>query len=321
MEGAMSDSFGLPRIACVTGASGMIGRRIVSRLLARGFRVRVLSRQIWSDLSPGVDFFHAGLSDMDELEQFVVGADMLFHCAAELMNVSKMHETNVLGSQRIATLVARHGLRYFCYISSAGVVGATTQKLVDESTVCNPNNEYEKTKLEAELQVRKPIVGCSTVILRPTNVVDENHLGELALPRNLSWRSRIKAFVKGGECAHIVHAEDVADAALYFADRPSEQVQLFFVSLDHDPRNTVAHLWGLYRAFQAGGYTARALPHLPPALPYWLRRLSGHPANPGTVRYSSARLLASGFRFSHDVAQSVERIVADHKAGCRHAHS
>lgn len=123
----------------------------------------------------------------------------------------------------------------------------------------------------------RPVIGCSTVILRPTNVVDEDRLGELGLPADGSPKSRLKAFVKGGECAHIIHAEDVAAAAIYFMDRPrSPDPRIFFVSLDHDPLNTVAGLWSLYRGAAAGKNTEdfASFPYLPMVIPYMLRRQS-----------------------------------------------
>lgn len=317
-----------PMTACVTGASGMIGRRIVQRLLARGCQVRVLTRRNY--VNPHVQIFKGGLSDQTNLEQFICGADMVFHCAAELRDVSKMQEVNVVGTERIVKLINQYRVGYFCHLSSAGVVGGTTQEWVDESTPCRPQNAYERTKLEAETIARVPIAGCSTVILRPTNVVDEDHLSELILPVSGSFSSKLKAFVKGGECAHIVHAEDVAEAAIYFSERFASKPRLFFVSLDHDPLNTVAYLWSIYQAMVKGQGENKVtpLPHLPAFIPHILRRIAGKRANSGSVRYSSRQLISEGFKFSFGVSDVVRRIIFDrsrNKAApdeeIRHAHS
>jgi nucleoside-diphosphate-sugar epimerase len=225
-----------------------------------------------------------------------------------------MQEVNVAGTERIVRLIARHGIKHFCHISSAGVVGRTSQRWVDESTPCNPQNAYERTKLEAERIASRSIPGCSTVILRPTNVVDENQLGELSLPASDTIRSRLKAFVKGGECAHIVHAADVADAALYFLDRPAELPRLFFVSLDDDPQNTVSSLWSLYQVLAAGRSSNAVVPaaHVPLLVPHLLRRLRrGRSGNSGAVRYSSRRLVAEGFKFELGVTGAVRQIILD----------
>jgi nucleoside-diphosphate-sugar epimerase len=297
------------QVACVTGATGMIGNQIVTQLLARGYLVRVLTRKGYP--VPGARIFKADLSDSVALNDFVRGADLVFHCAAELRNVSKMREVNIFGTTAIRTLVEKHHVRYFCHLSSAGVVGSTTESVVDEDTACKPQNEYESTKLEAEIVARAPIHGCNTVILRPTNVVDENHLGELSLPASGSFKNRIKAFVKGGEVAHIVHAEDVARAAVFFTDQtPSTNPRVFFVSLDDDPMNTVAKLWSLYSATKAGrdATNVTPLPHLPLFIPHILRRIVRHTGNYGNITYSSRRLAAEGFRFSLRVSDIVARL-------------
>lgn len=307
----MDMTVGKPLTACVTGASGMIGRRIVERLLARGYLVRALSRGRYAN--PRVQLFKAGLSDESELNRFIDGADMVFHCAAELNDASKMREVNVQGTERIVKLIRQHGIKYFCHVSSAGVVGSTSEILVDETTPCNPQNAYERSKWEAEQVAAGEIAGCSTVILRPTNVIDKKRLGELSLPVSGSFKSRLKAFVKGGECAHIVHAEDVADAAIYFIDRLAQKPRVFFVSCDDDPLNTVAGLWSLYHALADGhdGTVVTPIAHLPLAIPYFVRRLWRGGGNRGNVKYSSRRLIAEGFIFPLGVTGAVRKIIQD----------
>lgn len=300
-------------VACVTGASGMIGRRVVSALLARGYNVRVLTRRL--DPMSGVEIFRGGLSDQSVLDNFIRGADMVFHCAAQLNDEAQMYEVNVGGTQAVAEAARRNQIKYLCYLSSAGVVGATTERWIDESSPCRPRNKYEQTKFDAEACLRERIPGCSTVILRPTNVVDESHLGELNLPVSGSAVSRLKVFIKGGECAHIVYAEDVARAALHFIDRPALEVRIFFVSLDHDSCNTVAHLWAHYRNALIGkdGRAALVFPHLPAGAPHLLRKLQGQFTNRGDLRYSSQRLIAEGFQFSFSVGDTVRKIINDRR--------
>lgn len=298
---------------CVTGASGMIGCRIVEQLLARGYLVRALSRGRFTN--PRAQLFKAGLSDELELNSFIDGADMVFHCAAELNDTSKMREINVQGTERIVKLIRQHCIKYYCHISSAGVVGRTSEVLVDETTQCNPQNAYERTKWEAEQIALGEIMGCSTIILRPTNVIDEKRLGELSLPVSGSFKSWLKAFVKGGECAHIVHAEDVADAAIYFIDRPAQKPRIFFVSCDDDPLNTVAGLYSLYQALvdRRDGTAITPIAHLPLAIPYFIRKLWRGGGNRGDVRYSSGRLIAEGFNFTLGVTGAVRKVILDRR--------
>ncbi|GAI65017.1 unnamed protein product [marine sediment metagenome] len=158
-----------------------------------------------------------------------------------------MWDVNVLGTERLLSIVKDSSIKYLCYLSSAGVVGRTNIKWVDEKTKCEPQNVYERSKWEAEQLVAGGIDGCRIVILRPTNVIDNKRPGALGLPMRSSWLDRFKVFLKGGECAHIVHAEDVAEAAMYFVSRPFNIPRCFFVSCDYELLNTFAGLWALYR--------------------------------------------------------------------------
>jgi nucleoside-diphosphate-sugar epimerase len=296
-------------IACVTGATGMIGRRIVSRLLTLGYQVRVLTRRNYDNQQ--VSVCKASLSNEVALDSFISSADVVFHCAAELQDESKMWQVNVTATEKITELVRKYNIKYYCFLSSAGVVGRTSVELVDESTPCHPQNRYEETKLEAEKLVVQRIEGCNTVILRPTNVVDSEHLGDLSLPIDGSIVSRLKAFVKGGECAHIVHADDVADAAMFFLDRASSPTpRTFLVSIDDDPLNTVSNLWSLYRKI-ACDRKCSSLPlplYFPIIVPYVIRFLLGKPGNSGLVKYSSKLLTSAGFVYSFGVKKTVEDI-------------
>jgi len=297
------------RIVCVTGATGMIGSLIARNLVDLGYLVRVLARGR-CELA-NVRVFKAGLSDEPQLEEFVRGAEMIFHCAAELNDETSMHETNVLGTRRLIELAIRHRIRYFCHISSAGVIGKTTQTVVDEDTPCRPQNPYEKSKFKAEQLFQHGIKGCKVVILRPTNVVDINHLGGLSLAVDGSIVSMIKAFIKGGECAHLIHAEDVASAALYFIERPiSTSPRIYIVSCDADPLNTVSNLWRLYKTLTAGRGSGNVFgfSHLPVFIPYALRFMSGRPANRGDVRYSAERIESEGFRLTFGVEKIVQNV-------------
>ena len=299
------------RIVCVTGATGMIGSLIARRLADQGYLVRVLARGR-CELA-NVRVFKAGLADVTQLEHFVRGAEMIFHCAAELSDEARMHETNVVGTSRLIDLAIRHKVRYFCHISSAGVIGKTAQTVVDEDTPCCPQNAYEKSKFEAEQLFRQGIEDCKVVILRPTNVVDSNHLGDLGLAVDGSIISMIKAFIKGGECAHLIHAEDVASAAVHFIERPiPTSPRTYFVSCDADPLNTVSNLWRIYKMVTSGSRPGKAFgfPHLPIFIPYALRFMSGRPANRGDVRYSARRIESEGFRLAFGVEQIVQNVAS-----------
>jgi nucleoside-diphosphate-sugar epimerase len=299
-------------IACVTGGTGILGRPIVKLLLNMGYEVRILSRKEHQPSDGGAVFFRGSMEKKDSMVNFLKGARLLFHCAGEKKDETKMRETNVRGTERLVSLLKGSEIEYFCHISSAGVIGETDHKWVDESTPCNPQNFYEISNRDAELAVLQGIPDCRIVILRPTNVIADEEPGALRLPMRTSWSDRLKIFLKGGECAHIVHAEDIAHAAVHLISHPHDAPACFFVSCDHEQLNTFAGLWSLYRAIEQGQpiEEIKPAPHLPLVFPYVLRKLWRGNGNYGDVRYSSAKLLATGFHFPLGLEGAVRRIAA-----------
>ena len=126
-----------------------------------------------------------------------------------------MYSTNVEGTRKLIKLIANTKASYFCHLSSAGVIGPTSIPYVTEATNCNPRNLYERTKYEAEKLVSNTNLGMNICILRPTNVVSYTTPGILSSCVHNSWRHKINIYIKGRENAHIVHAKDVASAALF----------------------------------------------------------------------------------------------------------
>lgn len=301
-------------IAAVTGGTGMIGRKITQKLLKEGYEVRILTRNKLLHIED-TEIFVGNIEDESVLQLFLENVSYLFHCAAELHDETKMWDVNVSGTEKLLNLIPATKICYLCFLSSAGVIGLTNGQLVDEKSKCNPQNPYEKSKWAAEELVAKGIDNCSTVILRPTDVVDEQRPGALALPIRSNLLDRLIVFLKGNECAHIVHAEDVADAAIYFINSSFEKPARFFVSCDHEQFNTVGGLWSLYKAIQLDRSVEgiRQKIYLPIIIPYILRRLWRGSGNYGNVRYSSEKLLSTGFSYSLGVEGAVRRIADTHR--------
>lgn len=284
-------------IACVTGASGMVGRRIVDRLIDNGYHVRVLSRMVEFPIS-NVEHFKGGLGDGGILKSFVSGAQLMFHCAAEKFDESKMREVNIDGTERLVNIIEEAPIEYLCYISSAGVVGYTEKKWINETDPCNPQSLYERSKWAAEKIILGRLPNCRAVALRPVNIFDDEVPGILIEPTLPRARGKFLRWVRGRETAHLVHAEDVAAAAVHLINH-NPTSSIYFVSCDDEPLNTVD---GISKLFD---YVGRERPLKKPfifsGLPLWIpqiiRTLRHGKSNRGDVRYSSVKLNSTGFQF------------------------
>jgi 2-alkyl-3-oxoalkanoate reductase len=95
----------------LTGASGFIGRHLVERLLAEGYRVRALWRRAEApDDSPGLELCRGALESPETLAALVRDCDAVVHVAAAIRGRSQAEfdEVNVAGTQRLAEAVAQH---------------------------------------------------------------------------------------------------------------------------------------------------------------------------------------------------------------------
>jgi len=297
------------RLAAVTGATGMIGRRVVEQLRRQGRSVRVMQHHA-AVKAPGCEVILGDLASDESLRALLDGVDEVYHCAAELHDEVRMHDVNVLGTERLARGAVEHGAGCFVHISSAGVTGPVNTAWVDEAMPCHPSNAYEVSKWEAEQRLASlNDGGMRLCILKPTNVVDDERPGLLEMALRNVWMDRFSLLVKGGESAHLVHAEDVAGAALFLADNEVCS-GAYLVGCDEDERNTIAGVFNLAR--RKLGIDEYKGPVFSATIPYYLRCMRRGKSLHGRTRFSSARLIGAGFEFSLGLEAAIERICAAH---------
>ena len=108
-------------IVAITGGTGFIGKHLIAKHVARGDQVRYLTRKIAPKNVRGASAYIGSLgSSIDELRQFVRGADVLYHCAAELRNEAEMHNTNVRGTANLLS-AAIGEIGRWVQLSSTGI--------------------------------------------------------------------------------------------------------------------------------------------------------------------------------------------------------
>lgn len=277
----------------VTGGTGLLGKRIVLSLHQLGYGVRILSRTgSCREDGEGIEFVHGDIKDATLVERAMAGCDAVFHCAGELYNADRMHEVNVIGTRNVYNAARKNRVRFFCHLSSVGVMGKLHERVVDEHAPCNPMNAYERTKLEAELIVEKGIEGCRSVILRPTNIFSDE---KFPVESYASVRRAIRVWLSGKERSHLVYDADVAAAGIHLLQTSMpEGCETFIVSSDEEAGGTHADVYVTVRRLLGRRFTKmRCL--CPIRLAYWYRLLRHGESNLGDVCYSSRRLLSTGF--------------------------
>lgn len=201
-------------IVAITGATGFIGRRLVAWHLSQGDAVRVMTRKPLSKINlPSDVIVHTGdLVDQDtDLRSFVVGADVLYHCAGELSDASRMHSVHVVGTRNLVS-AASYRIGHWVQLSSVGAYGTICHGTVNEQTPTIPCTLYEATKTEADNIVAAAgnTGGFTYAILRPSNVFGPD-MPNKSLFQLISMIDRRLFFLIGapGASANYIHVDNV----------------------------------------------------------------------------------------------------------------
>lgn len=202
-------------IVAITGGTGFIGRHLIARHCARGDQVRFLTRHPPHEQIAGATAHIGDLcASPDDLRRFAGGADVLYHCAAELHREAEMSKTNVQGT---ANLLAAAGdnLGRWIQLSSTGVYGSRSSGDVDEDTEVMPANAYETTKSAADALLFDAAMhrNFPCVVVRPSNVYGTD-MPNQSLFHLIRMIDRGLFFFIGrpGAVANYVAVENVIDA-------------------------------------------------------------------------------------------------------------
>lgn len=219
-------------IVAITGGTGFIGRRLVMHHVANGDEVRVLSRSpMASGFLKNVAYYRGDLSAPGDLSSFVHGADVLYHCAAELNDESRMAAVHVAGTKTLIA-AARGKIGRWVQLSSVGAYGPRRTGLVREMDKPAPAGVYERTKTEADLLVMEAgRRGLDYVIVRPSNVFGAD-MPNGSLTQMLEMIKKGVFFFIGpeGASANYVHVDNVVAALRLCAIASSASCKTYIVS-------------------------------------------------------------------------------------------
>ena len=234
---AASHHAGGDRLAVVTGSEGFIGRHLVRRLSAEGWRVRAVDLAAPQRAAPDsaapsaevIDHHRADVRDEEVMERVLAGADTVFHLASAHLEHGApeewYHSVNVDGARSVVRVAARASVRRLVHTSSVGIYGHVQDPPADEDAPKAPSNPYERTKLlgeDAVLDTAKES-GLEVLVLRPGWVYGPGCRRTEKLLRAVG-RRRFAFVGDGSNLRHPVHISDMLDAFLLAADAPPDAV-------------------------------------------------------------------------------------------------
>ncbi|MBI4362876.1 MAG: NAD-dependent epimerase/dehydratase family protein [Euryarchaeota archaeon] len=163
-------------LALVTGATGLLGSHLAESLVSDGFQVRCLVRKTSQTdhlKGLGVELATGDITDPKSLAGAARGAQVVFHCAAQLgywSTPEDFRRVNVEGTRHLLRAAHRAEVDRLVHTSTAAIYGTEHPpgRLVRESDPSNPGDGYSTTKLQAEKEVWKAHKrGLRSAIIRP----------------------------------------------------------------------------------------------------------------------------------------------------------
>ena len=143
----------------VTGGTGTLGRHVVRLLRNAGHRARILSRNPRGH----VDAVQGNLATGAGLIKALSGMDAIIHAASATTQLTKLRETDVVGTRRLLAMAREERVKHVVFISIVGIEG-----------VAYP---YYRTKLAAEAVVEESIIPWTIVRATQFHSLMETFLG------------------------------------------------------------------------------------------------------------------------------------------------
>ncbi|GAB2572844.1 NAD-dependent epimerase/dehydratase family protein [Microlunatus antarcticus] len=136
----------------LTGASGLVGSRLLPRLVEAGHTCRALVRSEVA-LPDGTTGVRGDLADPDALRQAVEGVEAVVHLAALFRTTDEdaVWRANLDGTRNLITAVQTYAPRARFFMASTGnVYDAAAAQPGRETDTCSPTAAYPASKLAAE---------------------------------------------------------------------------------------------------------------------------------------------------------------------------
>jgi len=303
----------------VTGGTGRIGRRLITDLLERGYRVRATTSKP-KEPDGVVDWRQFDFLKDDDYDGLVAGCGAVLHLAAEIGKMDRMQRVNVDATRRLAVAAEHAEIKAFCYTSSVSVYGSGQQRIMSEGAdVLTVDRDvrseywaldyvraYGRTKLAGELAIKEAARKTCYMILRPTVVVDVDDL------LNIRDWTITKRWLAAHRHAHHVYVRDLTDALIWCMKLamggkiPAGTVETFNFSEDEFAGATHADFMRMaYATSRDSRFRVVKVPGIADWMHDFLRFRSLPLRYPlWSMRFPNDRLRAAGYRHRFGMAKA-----------------
>jgi nucleoside-diphosphate-sugar epimerase len=226
----------------VTGGAGYVGSVLVPKLLAAGYRVKVLDLYLYGDHvldavkdDPRLEQIKGDLRDRALVERSLAGCDAVIHLACVSndpsfeLNPELGKSINFDAFTPLVRIARESGVRRFVYASTSSVYGIKEEDNVSEDLPLEPLTDYSKYKALCEDVLQKyQSPDFTTVTIRSATVCGYSPRLRLDLTVNILTNHAINRgtiTVFGGEQKRPnIHIEDITDLYIDLLKRPDAQI-------------------------------------------------------------------------------------------------
>lgn len=288
----------------VTGGCGYKGTILVPKLLARGYKVRVLDTMWFGNFLVPHENLSVTEGDVRDIDQISLdGIDTVIHLSSVAndpcgdLDPKLTWEISALATMQLADKAARTGVKQFIYASSGSVYGIKEEEQVTEDLTLKPISEYNKTKMVSERALLSYSDKMAIQIIRPATVCGYSPRMRLDVSVNLLTMqalSKGKITVFGGaQIRPNIHIDDITDIYLHLIDHP-EVTGIYNAGFENISILDIARL------------VAKRLP---------VEIVVTASTDPRSYRVNSDKLLATGFKPKKGVENAIGEIIDKYRSG------
>lgn len=221
----------------VTGGAGFIGSHVTSKLLERGYDVRILDNFLYGAdaLStlvehPRLEVIEGDVSDRDTIASAVRGTKGVIALAALVgdaacdLHPDETMRVNYVSTGDLLTACRDAGVQRLVFASSCSVYGANGKERLHESSHINPVSLYARTRVMSEELLIEGASDVEVVILRLATVCGASPRMRFDLMVNtMTACAEVQKAVRvigPDQWRPHVHVQDAADAFILACELP-----------------------------------------------------------------------------------------------------
>ncbi len=228
----------------ITGATGFIGNHLLSELEQKNHRIVIALRKPSTSNSNHKTTVVGEIDNSTPWKTALENIDVVIHLAARAHILqesvtnpeAQFDRVNAEGTINLVKQCIEAEVKHFIFLSSIGAVTTLSDTIINESSPCNPDTPYGKSKLKAEKALEELCQNSSMnyTILRPTLVYGANNPGNME--RLLKLVAKGLPLPLGGvnNSRSLVYVGNLVDAIIPCINHPNAKNQTFIVSDGED---------------------------------------------------------------------------------------